>query len=117
MLTYSGYVSWAFRVTLLFALNSSAMVRCYDTFVGADAANAMTALDACGFCPFPGGIARGLETFGSSRRELLTIDAGTGHLFCNNCWRHHLKTQIVDEGQVCLAVAVLASSLGTYISY
>ncbi|KAJ1495026.1 hypothetical protein T484DRAFT_2273029 [Baffinella frigidus] len=42
---------------------------CCDTFEGCEANASMTALEAC------------------------------GHLFCNDCWRRHLKIQIEDEGQ------------------
>lgn len=42
---------------------------CFDSFEGPEAAENMTRVDVC------------------------------GHMFCNNCWRHHLKVRIHDEGE------------------
>lgn len=42
---------------------------CFDSFEGEEAAQNMTRIDVC------------------------------GHMFCNECWRHHLKVRIHDEGE------------------
>ena len=74
---------------------------CFDSFPGSEAREYMTAMEACGNATAAAWSSSAVlckntcaHVFGQ-----LIMDASTGHLFCNDCWRRHLKVQIEDEGQ------------------